>query len=71
MIEERADFRFAMEPIKKNRIAFHLGMRNFYSDLPTGAEIGALENGSHAAASSDALNAVMIELFTGADWNPR
>ena len=71
MIEGLADFLFAVEAVEEDRIAFHFRVGNFDGDGAAVAEVGGAENGGHAAAGDDAVDAVVIELFAGVDGNPR
>src|SRR5579862_4529534 len=71
MIEGLADIFLAVKTVEEDRVAFHFRMGNLDGDCPAGAKVGAAKDRGHAAAGDNAIDAVMIELFSGADWNPR
>jgi hypothetical protein len=56
-----------MEAVEENRIAFHLGMRDFEGYGAARPHIGGAENRGHAAAGSETVYPVVIELFPGVD----
>jgi hypothetical protein len=58
-----------MEAIEENRIHFHFRVRNLYGYRPTRAQIGGPKNRGHAAAGSDAVYPVVIDLVAGMDGN--
>ena len=63
MVEGLADFRFAVEAVEKNRVAFHLRVGHFDSDLTAGFKVGGAENGGHAARSHHAFDLIVVELI--------
>ena len=60
-----------METIEENRVHFHLGMGDLDGDVAAVPEICPAKNRGHSAAGGNAVNAVVIELVAGVDWNPR
>ena len=68
MIEFFADFFFALEPVEEDRVGFHFLVRNLDGDGPFVAQIGAAENGCHAASGDQAVDAVVIELVAGMEF---
>jgi hypothetical protein len=67
VVQGLPDFFLAMEAVEENRIAFHLGMRDLEGYGTAGARIRSAENGGHAAAGSETVYPVVIELFPGVD----
>ena len=65
MIEFAADFGLAMEAIEEKRIALQFGMGNLEGHHASVAQVGGAEDGGHAAARDQAVDAVMIELVAG------
>ena len=65
MVELGADFLFALEALVENRVALHLGMRNLDGNLAAGEKVGGAEDGGHAAAGHQGVDAVVIELVPG------
>jgi hypothetical protein len=69
MIKGFSDVPFAIEPVEEDRVAFHFGVGNFDGDGLSGAGIGGAKNGRHPTAGNDTVDAVMVELFAGMDWD--
>ena len=65
MIHQLADLFLAAETIEQSGIALDFGMRNFDGNGAAVVEIGGAEDGGHAAAGSQAIDAVVIELVAG------
>jgi hypothetical protein len=71
VVEFFADILFAAKTVEKDRIGFHFRVWDFDGDGAARVEIGAALNGGHAAASGQAIDAIVIELFAGADGKPQ
>ena len=65
MVHQLADFFLAAETIEESRVALHFGMGDLDGNRPAVVEIGGAEDGGHAAAGSEAIDAVVIELVAG------
>jgi hypothetical protein len=60
MVHELADFFLAAETIKQSGVALDFGMWDLDGNQPAIVEIGALEDGGHAAAGSEGFDPVVV-----------
>ncbi len=67
MIEVTADLRFPLKPGERNRIVFHLGMRDFDGNRLSGAQVRRPENRRHSAAGRDRFNQIVVDPMSGAE----
>jgi len=65
MIEFAADFGLAMEAVEEKWVALQFRMGNLEGYDASVAQVGGAEDGGHAAARDEAIDAVMIELLAG------
>ena len=56
-----------LEAVVRERVGFHLGMRDLDGDLAAVAQVGGSKNRGHAAAGDQFFNPVVIEQFAGVD----
>ena len=68
MIDLLADRLFAPEALEKNRIGFHLRMRNLQCHRTARAQVGSAEERGHAAARNFGVQTVVVQRVPGFEF---